>query len=60
MVDLAKMQDPKTGELPNDLERAAAALWRKENPRMSVFACDRKMKDRYRRRVLESADKADA
>jgi hypothetical protein len=37
------------------LERAAAALWRAENPGMSVFACDVSMKVKYRERVKDDA-----
>jgi hypothetical protein len=33
------------------LEREAAALWRAENPKMSVFNCDAEMKEHYLRRV---------
>lgn len=40
------------GELPDNLEREAAALWRAENPDKSVFACDFSEKESYRRRVL--------
>lgn len=39
------------GECAPDLERKAAALWRSENPNMSVFACDSEMQNKYRRRV---------
>lgn len=35
-----------------EIERLAADLWRRENPDMSVFACDAKMKDEYRQRIL--------
>jgi hypothetical protein len=35
-----------------DLERAAAQLWRKENPDKSVFACDHEERERYRSRVM--------
>ena len=40
------------------LERAAADLWRVENPGKSVFACDQEEKGRYRQRVL-SGDRGD-
>ena len=33
------------------LERSAALLWRRENPTMSVFACDGEMQESYRERV---------
>lgn len=36
-----------------DLEMQASQLWRRENPEMSVFACDIDMQNEYRRRVLE-------
>ena len=37
------------------LERLAADLWRRENPDMSVFACDVGMKEKYRDRVRDEA-----
>jgi hypothetical protein len=37
----------------DDDERTAAALWRSENPNMSVFDCDAAMKERYRARIRE-------
>ena len=36
------------------LEREAAALWRRENPDMSVFDCDHAMKERYRDRIRDA------
>jgi hypothetical protein len=36
------------------LEREAAALWREENPDMSVFNCDAQMKEHYLRRVADA------
>ncbi len=33
-------------------EEQAAALWRSENPEMSVFACTADIQNEYRRRVL--------
>lgn len=48
------------GELPDRMERRAAALWRSEHPDMSVFACDAAMKSEYRRRVLEEAEREKA
>lgn len=35
------------------VERAAADLWRRENPTMSVFSCDAEMKKLYRARALK-------
>jgi hypothetical protein len=40
------------GSDDGDLERAAADLWRADNPQQSVFDCDGKTKVRYRRAVL--------
>lgn len=40
-------------ELSPMLERAAAELWRHENPTMSVFDCNAEMRNSYRRRVLD-------
>lgn len=36
------------------LERAAGLLWRRENPTMSVFACDGAMQESYRERVRQA------
>jgi len=38
-------------ELSQELERAAAVLWRAENPDKSVFDCGVEEKTRYRRRA---------
>lgn len=35
------------------VERAAAALWRAENPDKSVFACEAEEKERYRQRIRD-------
>jgi hypothetical protein len=43
-------------ECEPELERQAATLWRQENPDMSVFCCDREMKNRYRRRATLDKD----
>ncbi len=48
-------EQPLLFELSDELERAAAALWRKENPDKSVFACTAEEKMTYRRRVLTDA-----
>lgn len=37
----------------SELERAAAALWRKENPDKSVFDCAEAEKQSYRKRALK-------
>lgn len=39
-------------ELEDRLERAAAELWRRDNPTQSIFACDLQTKIRYRMMVL--------
>lgn len=42
----------KFAEAMNDgMDRAAAALWRAENPDKSVFACNADEKERYRQRI---------
>ena len=39
------------------IEELAANLWRLENPSMSVFECDFKMKEEYRKRAIEILEK---
>jgi hypothetical protein len=48
------------GDLNPDsaLERAAADLWRADNPKQSVFDCDGETKAHYRRLALERRAKA--
>lgn len=45
------------GPYGDKVERLAASLWRKENPDMSVFACDAAMMEAYRLRILEAQKK---
>lgn len=45
------------GPYGDKVERLAASLWRKENPDMSVFACDAAMMESYRLRILEAQKK---
>ena len=40
-----------------EIENLAADLWRLENPSMSVFECDFKMKEEYRKRAIEILQK---
>jgi hypothetical protein len=50
---MSKREDKIIPELPDEMERRAAELWRKENPDMSVFACTSEIMSQYRRRILE-------
>lgn len=47
------------GPYGDRIEKLAASLWRKENPDMSVFACDAAMMEAYRLRILEDQKKDD-
>lgn len=51
MKMIEAMRKIATDALDDELERAAADLWRQENPGKSVFACDVAEKDRYRQRI---------
>ncbi len=60
MIDSALAEKPKhhrgwldDGPYGVGIERLAANLWRRENPDMSVFACDAAMQEQYRRRILD-------
>lgn len=58
MVHATSSSDqPRSGQLGSEdadqLERAAADLWRKENPDMSVFSVTPEMKADYIRRIRE-------
>lgn len=44
-------------ETDDELEKRASDLWRKENPTMSVFACDEEMKKRYRARARAAPER---
>lgn len=37
--------------LEEEIEREAAALWRTDHPDASVFSCDHKTKEKYRKKI---------
>lgn len=37
--------------LEEEIERQAAALWRADHPDASVFSCDHKTKEKYRKKI---------
>lgn len=47
-----RMAPPLCLNCDPELEREAAALWREENPDMSVFSVTQEMKLHYARRIL--------